>query len=271
MSLFHLNALPVAQKQARYIRLVPPHIFGHLQSFAPERCSPSQQFRAIAERGQGQACIRVPAHRYGRDYCFSLDLEEAGGGQLELGFIIINDLAGPRFNIDVDDDGKLTLLGTASRNLREEQRAMEAGLGPCQVRRGLRVFVDLLPRLERFAAQWGYVAIKLSPLTYHTAIMYEHHGFSYLAGHRRMKQIDAAFAPGGPLAKALDGSTPFRQPHQAATPRGRSWAIHDGILQHLDGDPGFDLQMVKVIGKTAQQFTFTPPTTTTRPNNPARR
>ena len=57
------------------------------------------------------------------------------------------------------------------------------------------------------------------------------------------------------LHAALDGSTPFRQPEQWQSVRGRAWAIHDGILavmdKHWDG-----LRMVKQIGRHANVNTF---------------
>src|SRR5690606_42160608 len=107
-----------------------------------------------------------------------------------------------------------------------------------------------------FARDAGYVAIKLEALTYHVAVMYERAGYAYLSGHLRMKRIHAAFAPGGVLHAALDGSTPFRMPELAATPRGRAWAIHDGILDKLDGNPNLKLELVKVVGHPTDHRTF---------------
>jgi hypothetical protein len=42
----------------------------------------------------------------------------------------------------------------------------------------------------------------------------------------------------------------------ALTARGRSWAIHDGVLEQLDGEPALNLTMVKPIGVDAGQRTF---------------
>ena len=50
----------------------------------------------------------------------------------------------------------------------------------------------------------------------------------------------------------LDGSTPFRRPGAEQTVRGRSWAIHDGIL----GEPYTDYHMYKHVGKQADVCTF---------------
>jgi len=260
MTLARLAQSPPAE-QTRRLREVPPRrVFDHLGEVDAHAYGPAgtadPAFLGRVDPRSGEAHLRAPARKRGRDYALSLDLADAGGGQIELSFLVVNDLLAPRFDIDVDERGRPTLLGTATRNLPEERRALEAGLGPSQVRRGLRLFAELLPRLEAFAHGLGYVAIRLDPLTYHNAVMYENHGFAYVTGRRRMRAIDAAFAPGGALHDACDGSTPFRRPELTRTARGRSWAIHDGVLTALDGDAALELTMVKVIGEDAGQQTF---------------
>ena len=261
MGLMRLAAQQRETVVETYRRLIPQRAFEAVQQMdlIGDDVSAGAEGRAfrIITQPTHEAHLRVPARRVGGDFAFSLDLEEAGAGQLRLSFIVINDLAAPRYDIDVDAAGNLTLLGTAGRNLDAELAAMHAGLGPCQVRKGLRMFAELLPRLESFAQQHGYVAIVLEPLTYHNAVMYENYGFAYVRGHKRMQMIDAAFSPGGALHQAMDGSTPFRQPQAAGDARGRSWAIHDGVLEHLDGDTHLNMEMVKVVGQMAKQHTFT--------------
>ncbi|MCC5827864.1 MAG: hypothetical protein JJU36_00325 [Phycisphaeraceae bacterium] len=269
MSLLSFNRLPEAEKRRRCIDLVPVGLVDHVLSLGlcptviaggdprsyedeAERIRTFAQepaaLRLIGLPNRGELQLRVPAARFKGDYALGIDLADVGGGQIELAFIVINDLASPRFDID-RHNGMPTLLGTASRNIEAEVAAMRAGLGPCQVRRGLRLLGELVPGLERFARALGYVSLQLRPLTYHVALSYERCGFGYLDGHRRMLQIDREFARGGALARALDGSTPFRRPEQAHTARGRSWAIHDGILEALDGKDWLELQMFKVFGR----------------------
>jgi hypothetical protein len=65
-----------------------------------------------------------------------------------------------------------------------------------------------------------------------------------------MREIDKRFRAGD-LADRLDGS-PFRQPAAAASIRGRSWAIHDGILQQ----PWPEVWMYKLVGQHAGVDTF---------------
>ena len=260
MSILHLSALPEQERRRRCAAVVPGKVFESVAGIGHGALSGGPDnplaLRVDAVADVPRLHIGVPAMRIAGDFAFSLELAEAGAGQLELAFIIINDLRAPRFNIDTDARGKPTLLGTATRNLREEERALRAGLGPSQVRLGLRALSEMLPRLEHFAQTLGYVAIQLEALTYHVAVMYEQAGFAYVSGRRRMAAINAAFAPGGKLFDALDGSSPFRQRTLWTTPRGRAWAVHDGILTHLDGEPNLKVEMVKVIGQDARQRTF---------------
>lgn len=94
--------------------------------------------------------------------------------------------------------------------------------------------------------QGEYIA---QPLFYHTAVLFERIGFSYIQGQSLMERITQGFAPGGDLRRLLDGSSPFRQAAQANSIRGRSWAIHDGILQDQPWDR---VRMVKRLGADAE-------------------
>ncbi|HSQ15589.1 MAG TPA: hypothetical protein VLQ94_04705, partial [Candidatus Binatia bacterium] len=60
------------------------------------------------------------------------------------------------------------------------------------------------------------------------------------------------FRSGGLLCGRLDGSTPFRRPSFGLTVRGRSWAIHDGILD----EPWESPKMYKTVGENAGVDTF---------------
>jgi hypothetical protein len=69
-----------------------------------------------------------------------------------------------------------------------------------------------------------------------------------------MEWIHQEFQPAGQLFTKLDGSTRFRQVVMANTVRGRSWAIHDGVL----GEPwsALDVKMFKRVGEHAGVCTF---------------
>jgi acetoin utilization protein AcuC len=148
----------------------------------------------------------------------------------ELSLVQINDPRAPRFAIDRDEEGQDTLLGTASRNQLEEQRALAAGLAPGQVRRGLRMLGAVLESMDDFCRLLGCEFYLVEPLFYHSAILYERRSCGYFLGRERMEEIHAGFLPGGELHRRLDDSSPFRRRGLDHTARGRSWAIHDGIL-----------------------------------------
>ncbi len=186
------------------------------------------------------------------DPLVEMEIADTPFGHPEVVWISSNDPNAPRFPVDRDEDGNPTYYGTVTRNIPAEIAAMKAGLAPGQVRRGLRMFRRMLGRMETLLAclnQREYVA---EPLAYHTAIIFERHGFSYLTGEAKMRRIHEDFLPGGKLFKRMDGSTPFRQPEMAFTIRGRSWAIHDGILD----EPWERVRMIKRIGHDAGVDTF---------------
>lgn len=187
-----------------------------------------------------------------RDACYFLDVSSSAFGQMEISFIIVNDPGGERYDIDVDEHGQDTYFGTARRNIPEELRAMNAGLAPAQVRRGLRAMPDLIACWDDFFMRTGHRFYFLEPLSYNSAILYERGGFQYLKGREKMEYIDREFRPGGVLHGRLDGSTPFRVPEHWKTVRGRSWAIHDGILD----EPWESPKMYKTVGVNAGVCTF---------------
>jgi hypothetical protein len=67
-----------------------------------------------------------------------------------------------------------------------------------------------------------------------------------------MLEIDREFQPGGRYFARLDGSSPFRMPGMERTVSGRSWAIHDGIMD----EPWDEVQIYRMIGVHAGINTF---------------
>ena len=129
---------------------------------------------------------------------------------------------------------------------------MEYGLAPGQVRKGLRVMSPFISRAVSFLSQLGQDMFVVEPLGYHNAIAFERRGFNYIRGLKKMEYIEREFQKGGELHRKLDGSTPFRRPELARTVRGRSWAIHDGIM----GEPWRDVEMYLPFSKPASVNTF---------------
>jgi hypothetical protein len=196
---------------------------------------------------------------------YSIQLSDSNDlTQVDWDFVIVNDPASPSFRTDVDEDGRDTLFGWASRNIKEEEKAMAAGLFPGQVREGLGLTREVIHVLEIFCQVLDIKSIRLEALFYHNAITYERHGFSYFTGYRQMKRIHELFQPGEKLFDKLDQSTPFYNPDLAQTVRGRSWAIHNGILTEIDDDL-FDEGwvspvMYRMVGKPRGMITFPDPT-----------
>jgi acetoin utilization protein AcuC len=181
-----------------------------------------------------------------------LEMADMSVNQLELVLLVINDPESERYDVDRMPDGRSTSFGTECRNLAEEERAMEAGLAPAQIRHGARLARRLIPQFESSVARLGHDRVHIQPLAYHNAILFERYGFAYSIGRGKMEWIDAEFASGGLLDRRLDGSTPFRQPGAGSTVRGRSWAVHDGIL----GEPYGGIRMYKRVGIHAGLCTF---------------
>lgn len=184
-----------------------------------------------------------------------LELADGLMSGIELNLLVLSDPNSPRFNTDVDANGKATQFGTTGRNLAEEERAMANGLAPGQVRTGLKGSQLVLQQVESFLVMLGHRAFYLEPLTYASAWVFERRGFAYTKGHKLMETIHQEFQPDGKLYAALDGSTPFRQPHQWDTVRGRAWAIQDGILDVI-GAEWNGLRMVRQLGRDSQVQTF---------------
>ena len=252
-SLADINALGIDVKERIYGTLIPPRLFRMLQIATQTFLGPDgeRQVQFIAPTGLGLLRIEVHTARADDPVLF-LEAADTQFRQMELSFCIICDPAAPRFDVDLDAHGRDNCFSTLGRNIPEELRAMAAGLFPNQARRGLRMFGDFFPRFERFVDSLGVEMIVAEPLTYDNAIRYEGYGFDYLTGRRLMLAISEGFRPDGKLTRRLDGSTPFRLPGMERTVRGRSWAIHDGILD----EPWDGVRIYKMIGVDAGINTF---------------
>ncbi len=254
-SIYEVNHLSLEERTRLYRSLIPPAIFSLLEShrntLLNRQSEKVVQFHTPASHGF--VSIDIKRRLEDLDSSFFLQLSDTPFmDNLELSFVVINDVRGERFHIDRDPEGRDTLFGTALRNIAEEERAMKAGLSPGQVRPGLRLLREFIPLLERFASRLSMSIVSGEALFYHNAIQYERYGFGYLEGKKRMEEIDREFLPGGKLYDRLDGSTPFRMRGAEKTVRGRSWAIQDGIL----GEPWVSPRVYKPIGKMVGVNTF---------------
>jgi hypothetical protein len=248
-----INDLPKAQRNAIYQTLIPDWF---LQRFNIEYeglgLEEIPNVRLRAPRGSRAIELSVFADLNDKDPSLYINLADTFMGQLMVLLVVMNDLKAPRYNIDVDEHGRPTNLGTSSRNIPEEIRAMKDGLTPGQVRPGLRGFRKSLPFFEVFVERMGHDMFLIEPLCYHNAILFERAGFGYTYGRKEMERIHREFQPGGEIHMRLDETNPFRQPSAWETVRGRSWAIHDGVLGH----PFTGFHMYKRLRRHANVTTF---------------
>lgn len=252
-----LNSLPENAKLRLYRVLIPVQVLAEFDINPRTWKNPDklQQVRLDAEPGDDKVKITAWYGEDPRNEFFYLELADNQYNGIDLHFLIANNPTSEKYRTDFDDQGRETLFGTVHRNLGEEEKAMRAGLAPGQIREGLRSSSIVFTHIETFLTMMSHHAFFLEPLTYVSAWIFEKRGFAYSKGHQLMDTIHREFQPGGALHQALDGSTPFRQPGQWQTVRGRAWAIHDGILQVLDRKWD-DLKMIKQVGRHAGINTF---------------
>jgi len=249
-----LNQLPREDKERAYSLLIPDKVFD-LFDIDRETFLNREGDRVVTFKTPEKAAFAIiEAREYpdDQDCIFYLEIEDTPFFKVQISFLIINDLRSPRFNTDRDEQGRRTKFGTARRNIPEEIRAMQAGLAPGQVRKGLRLLRHFFPLSLEFFSCMGQDMVIAEPLAYHDAIIFENYGFDYIRGKKMMQEINREFQTGGELFKKLDGSTPFRQPGMEKTVRGRSWALHDGIL----GEPWKGPEMYRSLEHAANVCTF---------------
>lgn len=258
-SLQELNGLPAPLREGLYARLIPPEVcarFG-VDPATGRNGAGHRLLQVFAPPDQSWARVELRASRDDRDPLVLVDVEMGPFAVPELSFVQVTDPTAERFGVDRDEDGQDTLFGTVGRHLAEERRALAAGLAPGQVRRGLRLLGRVLDAMEGFCRLLGKDLFLIEPLFYHSALLYERHGCGYFLGRELMEEIQGEFQPGGRLQRVLDASTPFRRPGFDATIRGRSWAIHDGVLSGLDSGKGWGgVKMYRLAGRPAGVSTF---------------
>ncbi len=248
-----INNLPEAEKEAIYRTLLPDWLFSDYK--IDRDTLRAEGYRVVQFRcPAGSRALEVIVRRRATDLdpTLYLNMADTFNNRLLVLLVVVNDPDAPRFNTDVDRNNNPTQLGTIGRNLPAEEAAMKAGLAPGQVRAGLRVFRNLVPLFEQFVSNMAHEMFMIEPLAYHNAIIFERYGFNYIRGRQEMLEIHKEFQPGGFLHQRLAPDKVFRPPDAWKTVRGRSWAIHDGILGH----PFTGFQMYKVVGQHANVNTF---------------
>jgi hypothetical protein len=253
-SLGQINDLAPPLKEEIYHRLLPAKLLRDY-GIDPQTLCDDQGNRLVTftcPEGSRTVEIDVRPEAGFPDPLLYLEMADTRLNQIEVMLFAVNDPQAERFETDRDWRGQRTKFGTLRRNIPEEIRAMEAGLAPGQVRKGLGLSRTLVPLFEGFVACLSHDYYLMEPLAYHNAILFERLGCNYVQGRRKMQWIHLGFQPDGLLYERLDGSTPFRQPDAWRTICGRSWAIHDGIL----GEPWHGIRMYKRVSHHAGVDTF---------------
>ncbi len=247
-NIFSVNQLPFAEKRAIYTRLIPKEL---LQRFnlSEDLYDPqgNDLVKLVCPSGSSTTEMEVRHQVDFMDPILYGHITDTTNGQIHVLLYTLLDPSSLRFDVDRLPDGTKTVFGIKFRNIEAEKAAMEYGLAPGQIRKGLRLLGAAIQGFEIFVESLGQEIYFAEPLFYHNAVIFERYGFSYAKGRKLMERIQQGFSPGGDLLKKLDNSTPFRKPEAAQSIRLRSWAIHDGIL----GEPFNNVTMYKYVGKSA--------------------
>jgi len=240
-----INKLPEYEKREIYARYIPLELVERFNLADLKNDQNLLQFRFA----EGSSDVEMMLYHKVNfpDPILYAHLADTINGQIFILLYILNDPNSPRFNVDKMPDGSPTQFGIRKRNLAAEKSAMEEGLSPGQVRRGLRALGQALIAFESFVTSLGHEMYYIEPLYYHNAVIFERYGFSYQMGRRLMNEIQAGFGEGGVYRQKLDDSNPFRSSKAANSIRLRSWAIHDGIMEM----PFTNVTMYKRVGASA--------------------
>jgi len=244
-SITHINNLSHQEKRDIFIHLIPDEVFDRF-NLRPDLYD-NQGHDLIEIRGKQNAqSLEVSIyHEYGfKDPLIYSHLTDTLNSRIHVLLYIMNDPESPRFDTDRMPDGTKTIFGTEIRNLEAEQAAMEYGLLPGQIRKGLNLLGKAVDSFDGFVQYLGHNIYFVEPLYYHNAITFERYGFNYQSGRKRMEQIHLDFSVEKKYTPQLNNS-PFRKPEAEKSMFYRSWAIHDGIL----GEPFTYVTMYKMIGK----------------------
>jgi hypothetical protein len=240
-----INKLPENEKRAIYARYIPKDL---IQKFnLPELLEDKELLQFRFEPGSSNVEMRLYHQAGFADPILYAHLTDTLNGQIHVLLYILNDPHSPRFDVDKMPDGSATKFGTLKRNLEAEKAALQEGLAPGQLRRGLRLLRPAMAAFEEFIVSLVHDMYYVEPLYYHNAVIFERYGFAYQMGKRQMERIHSGFQEGGDFCQKLDDSNPFRSSQAANSIRLRSWAIHDGIL----GEPFTNVTMYKRVRKSA--------------------
>jgi hypothetical protein len=198
-SLRAVNALPPEIKARVYASLIPPDLFSFYQvdpvSFLDRGGQTALQ--VDCPPGQGRVKLHLKRSASETDPVVFIQLSDTLYDQVEFEWVILNDPDSERFQIHASGRNQFLPPGSENRNIPEEIRAMEAGLAPGQIRKGLRKFPEIMDRLETFLMELNLHLVYGYPYAYHNAIELERIGYFYGTGKEQMVDIDRDFNRAG--------------------------------------------------------------------------
>lgn len=155
MSIYSISGLNNLSYQQRvnYVRLmVPPTLFERF-NIHPESltdASGNELLKWVGEPGSSSVEISLFHEAGATDPLMYFHLTDTISKQIHVLLAVINDPHSPRFDIDRMPDGSKTHFGVFKRNVEAELGALNAGLAPGQIRRGLRALRDAMLAFETF-------------------------------------------------------------------------------------------------------------------------
>src|SRR5919198_6304436 len=132
-----INKLAEDEKRAIYARYIPKELLEKFNIPDPTHNKELLRFRFAAGASDVEMSLFHQADF--PDPVLYAHLTDTMNGQIHVLLYILNDPEAPRFDVDRMPDGSPTRFGTLKRNLEAEKAALEYGLAPGQIRRGLRL------------------------------------------------------------------------------------------------------------------------------------
>jgi len=157
-----INRLPEIEKREIYSRYIPN---GLIQKFKlPDIVHNADLMKFRYAPGSSDVEMML-YHKAGfPDPVLYGHLTDTMNGQIHILLYILNDPASPRFDVDKMPDGTRTRFGISKRNIDAETAAMQAGLAPGQVRKGLHLFKEAMASFEKFVLSLGHTMYFAEPL-----------------------------------------------------------------------------------------------------------
>ena len=156
LSIAAVNRLAREDKEALCARLIPSEPLSRF-GIGPDLCCADgellAEFRCVEGATDVVAILRHAVTA--ADPLLYAHVTDTVSGQIHVLLFVVNDPTSPRFEVDRMPDGRPTQFGVLQRNLEAEAAAMQAGLAPGQVRRGLRLLEPSIAAFEGFVVQLG--------------------------------------------------------------------------------------------------------------------